>query len=156
MVPDAAHTSLVLECFCTIGDAIWSRSDAAIAAQCISDLEQKLGFIDATEVEGWSVIRTRNAYPIYDLDYAKQIAVIRAYINGFAGLSIVGRGGAFRYNNADHSIEMGLLLARRILGHDVDPLDVNTEPEYHEQVRGEPIAKGHYQLGGAAPSRSSA
>jgi hypothetical protein len=48
-------------------------------------------------------------------------------------ISIAGRGGTFRYNNADHSIETGLLVAQNLLGesHDVDA--VNTEQEYHEE-----------------------
>jgi protoporphyrinogen oxidase len=153
MVPDAAHTSLVLECFCTVGDAIWSRSDDEIAARCVADLEQKLGFIAKSEVVGWNVVRTRNAYPIYDLDYLANLGVIKAHLEAFPGLSIVGRGGAFRYNNADHSIEMGLLLARRILGYDVDPLDVNTEAEYHEEVRSDQIARDHYQVRATSTER---
>ena len=50
-----------------------------------------------------------------------------------ANISIAGRGGTFRYNNADHSIETGLLVAQNLLGdsHDVDA--VNTELEYHEE-----------------------
>ena len=46
----------------------------------------------------------------------------------------MGRGGSFRYNNSDHSIEMGLLLARRLLGDDVDYDSVNTESEYQEEI----------------------
>ncbi len=57
---------------------------------------------------------------------------------------MVGRGGAFRYNNADHSIEMGLLLGRRLLGHDMDHMAVNTEMEYHEEVRSATPQRDHY------------
>lgn len=146
MVPDDAHTSLVLECFCTVGDAIWSRSDDEVAERCVSDLADKLRFIERGEVEGWNVVRTRYAYPVYDLDYLQKIALIKSHLAGFEGLHIVGRGGAFRYNNADHSIEMGLLLGRRILGYDVDPLEVNTEAEYQEVVRSERIARDHYEI----------
>ena len=153
MVPDDDHTSLVLECFCTVGDAIWSRTDDEVAQRCVQDLVEKLKFIEPHEVEGWSVVRTRYAYPVYDLDYLDKIATIKAFLGGFEGLHIVGRGGAFRYNNADHSIEMGLLLGRRILGFNVDPLEVNTEPEYQEEVRSATIARDHYEI--KAPVRSS-
>ena len=47
MVPDDDHTSLVLECFCTVGDAIWSLSDDDVARRCVRDLTEKLGFIKA-------------------------------------------------------------------------------------------------------------
>jgi protoporphyrinogen oxidase len=145
MVPDNDHTSLVLECFCTAGDAIWNMSDEAIAKVCINDLAEKLRFVSASEVEGWTVVRTHHAYPVYDLRYAEKLATIKSFLDECSGLHIVGRGGTFRYNNADHSIEMGLLLGRRLLGYGVDHLDVNTEQEYHEEVLAAPVARDRYQ-----------
>ncbi|MHC5064737.1 MAG: hypothetical protein ACYTG5_12275, partial [Planctomycetota bacterium] len=50
------------------------------------------------------------------------------------GLHMVGRGGTFRYNNADHSVEMGQLLAKKLLGDDLDHMSVNTKEEYHEEI----------------------
>ena len=147
MVPDDDHTSLVLECFCTLGDAIWSLSDDDVARRCVTDLTEKLGFIKPDEVEGWSVVRTRFAYPVYDLEYSGKLAKIKEFLSGLDGLHIIGRGGTFRYNNADHSIEMGLLLARKILGYEVDHMGVNTEPEYQEIKRSDKIERDHYQLG---------
>lgn len=132
MVPDQSTTSLVLECFCTKDDHIWQMTDEEVGKRCIDDLERKLGFIDASEVIGFKVVRTLQAYPVYDLEYSANIQTIHEYLSGFEGLHIVGRGGTHRYNNADHSIEMGLLLGRKILGYDVEYMDVNTEPEYHE------------------------
>lgn len=132
MVPDQSTTSLVLECFCTKDDHIWKLTDEEVGRRCIEDLEKKLKFIDRSEVIDFSCIRTLQAYPVYDLQYADKIATINDFLRGFEGLHIVGRGGTHRYNNADHSIEMGLLLGRKILGYDVEYMDVNTEPEYHE------------------------
>ena len=132
MVPDQSTTSLVLECFCTKDDHIWQMSDDEVGRRCVEDLEKKLKFIDSSEVIDFSVVRSLQAYPVYDLEYAGKIEIINEYLSGFEGLHIVGRGGTHRYNNADHSIEMGLLLGRKILGYDVDHMDVNTEPEYHE------------------------
>jgi len=134
MVPDLDHTSLVLECFCTKGDKIWQMSDDEVAQRCVDDLIEKLKFIQAEEVEGWTVIRTLHTYPVYDMGYAPKIARIKEYLAAFEGVHIVGRGGTFRYNNADHSIEMGLLLGQKIRGFNVDPLGVNTEPEYQETI----------------------
>ena len=42
---------------------------------------------------------------------------------------------------------MGLLLARKILGYDVDHMGVNTEPEYHEIKQSDRIARDHYEVG---------
>jgi protoporphyrinogen oxidase len=142
MVADDNHTSLVLECFCTEGDHIWTMSDEAIERRCIQDLA-KLNFIEAREVEEVLVIRTRDAYPVYDLLYQKKISLIQDELRKYIGLHTVGRGGTFRYNNADHSIEMGLRLAGKLLGDEVDHLDVNVKKEYHEEIRVHPrkIAK---------------
>jgi protoporphyrinogen oxidase len=141
MVPDASRTSLVLECFCTVGDTIWSLSDEEIIARCVDDLVDKLGFISRSDVAGAFATRARHAYPAYDLDYKQNIDTVNAYLRGFPGLEIVGRGGAFRYNNADHSIEMGLILAQKLLGMDVDHTDVNIDPEYHEIVSTKPVRR---------------
>ncbi|TNC88408.1 MAG: FAD-dependent oxidoreductase [Alcanivorax sp.] len=136
MVPNEETTSLVLECFCTRGDNIWEMSDDDIARQCVKDLENKLGLVKPGEVVDWKVVRALQAYPVYDLDYAPKIELVKEYLNQFEGLYIVGRGGTHRYNNADHSIEMGLLLGRHLLGYEVDYLAVNTEPDYQEIVSG--------------------
>jgi protoporphyrinogen oxidase len=146
MVPDDDHTSLVLECFCTVGDRIWSLSDDQVAQRCVDDLVQKLHFISPDEVEGWNVIRTRFAYPVYDMEYGPRLALIKEFIAKLDGVHIVGRGGTFRYNNADHSIEMGLLLGRRILGHNIDHMAVNTEPEYQEEIRSDEIRRDHFKV----------
>ena len=142
MVPDDEHTSLVLECFCSPGDGIWNMTDDEIRDRCIRDLADKLGFIEKREVEGSVVVRTAQAYPIYDLQYGEKLATINAFLGKFEGLHMIGRGGTFRYNNADHSIEMGLLLGQKLLGHDVDYREINADQEYHE-IKHEKEARGN-------------
>ena len=150
MVPDDDHTSLVLECFCSRGDHIWEMSDEAIVERCLHDLVDKLGFFEEHETVGSSVVRTVQAYPVYDLQYKANIAKVQDYLQQHQGLYMVGRGGAFRYNNADHSIEMGLLLGRRLLGYDINHMAVNTEMEYHEEVRWATPQREHYNAPEAA------
>ena len=135
MVSSDDHTSLVLECFCSEGDHIWRMSDEEIGRHCVQDLCEKLNFIEEGEVEDVKVIRARFAYPVYDLLYQEKLSLIQSQLQNYVGLRTVGRTGTFRYNNADHSIEMGLILARRLLGEDVDHMLVNTEAEYHEEKR---------------------
>jgi protoporphyrinogen oxidase len=146
MVPDQSTTSLVLECFCTKDDHIWKMTDEEVGQRCVEDLQNKLKFIDSSEVIDFSCVRTLQAYPVYDLDYSDKIATINDFLEGFEGLHIVGRGGTHRYNNADHSIEMGLLLGRKILGYDVDYMGVNTEPEYHEIKTARGLNRDRYVL----------
>jgi protoporphyrinogen oxidase len=91
-----------------------------------------LHFIDANDVIGAFAVRSRDAYPRYDVQYAPSADRIKAHLRSFANLEIVGRGGTFRYNNTDHAIETGLLAARAILGEAVDTDSVNREQEYLE------------------------
>lgn len=156
MVPDEEHTSLVLECFCSRDDHIWQMSDEAIAERCIRDLADKLRFIDDDEVVGSQIVRTVQAYPVYDLDYAANIATVQDFLRRHAGLHMVGRGGTFRYNNADHSIEMGLLMGRRLLGEDIDHMLVNTESEYHEEIRSTAPERDRYRAKADASKESVA
>ncbi len=151
MVPDEEHTSLVLECFCERSDHIWEMSDDEIVERCVRDLVDILRFVEEHEVIGWQVVRTVQAYPVYDLQYKENMAAVQSYLQRHEGLHIVGRGGSFRYNNADHSIEMGLLLGRRLLGENIDYMLVNTEMEYHEEIRSATPERDHYRIDQEAP-----
>ncbi len=134
MVPPG-KTSLVIEVFCTYGDATWQKPDAEIVGMCVRALVDKLGFIEEREVLGSFAIRARQAYPVYALGYAEPLRALKDYVRGFENLEIIGRGGTFRYNNADHSIETGLLAGQNLLGarHDIDL--VNAAEEYLEEKR---------------------
>lgn len=127
------RTSLCTEWFCTYGDAVWKTSDEEIIERTIEHLSDDLELIERDEVIGGFTIRARHAYPVYTLDYAERVDAIKEYLETHADhISIAGRGGTFRYNNADHSIETGLLVAKNLLGEDHDVEAVNTEAEYHE------------------------
>ena len=82
---------------------------------------------------GGVVFRARNAYPIYSLDYREHLKTVKAHVSRLHNLQIIGRGGSFRYNNSDHSIEMGMLAARNVLGGRYDLDEVNSEGEYLEE-----------------------
>jgi hypothetical protein len=59
--------------------------------------------------------RQTNVYPVYDLAYATHLQAIKSYLDSFENLRVIGRPGRFKYNNQDHSLEMGILAARSIL-----------------------------------------
>lgn len=127
-------TSICAEWFCTKGDEIWRMTDAEIVERSVAHLADDLGFIDRSEVIEGFVLRARDAYPVYTLDYAQKIDTIKSHLSRHSErISIAGRGGTFRYNNADHSIEMGLLVARNLLGEAQDVDAVNLEMQYHEE-----------------------
>lgn len=135
MVPDDAHTSVVAEYFCSFGDAIWSMTDEQLVQRTVHHLVNDLGFIDPDEVIDGFTVRAPRAYPAYVIGYAEPLEVVKAFVQSFDNLQIIGRYGTFRYNNTDHSIETGLLAAKNIMGerHDLD--QVNADADYHEIKR---------------------
>ena len=121
----AGKTSLVLEVFCEADDATWRRSEADLCDLVVDDLTRRLHFIEPGDVLGGFAVRSRDAYPRYTLGYREVVDAIKAQLSTFRNLSLVGRGGTFRYHNSDHAIETGLLAARKALGEAVDVDMVN-------------------------------
>jgi hypothetical protein len=62
------------------------------------------------------------------------MTIIIDYLKGIKGLIPIGRYGAFKYNNQDHSILMGLLAAQNIIENkNIDLWKINTDIEYQEE-----------------------
>jgi protoporphyrinogen oxidase len=133
-------TSLVLEVFCEADDDTWRRSDAEQCSVAIDDLTRVLHFIEPADVIDAFAIRSRDAYPRYSLGYRQAVDAIKRELGTYHNLSLVGRGGTFRYNNSDHAIETGLLAARKALGEVVDLEDVNSDSAYLEAGRAPALA----------------
>ena len=67
------------------------------------------------------------------LGIPKGVQPVQDFVSSIEGLAAIGRYGAFKYNNQDHSILMGLLAAENI--HDGAKHDlwmINTDYEYQE------------------------
>ncbi len=149
MVADSGRTCLGLEYFCFEGDGLWTMTDSDLVALAAGELEQ-LGLCRREEVVDGTVVRMRKAYPVYDEGYQDRVATVREWIErDLPNLHLCGRNGMHKYNNQDHSMMTALLVARRIAGvSDLDPWKVNTDAEYHEEVREGPDAAGR-----GAPAR---
>ncbi len=133
MVPDPERNCLGLEYFCTEGDAMWTMPDAELVALASRDLE-RVGVVRPAEIEDGTVVRARQAYPVYDSRYETHVGVIRQYLeHGFPNFQVVGRNGMHKYNNQDHSMMTALLAARNVLGGRFDVWNVNTDAEYYEE-----------------------
>jgi len=131
MVPDARRTSLGMEYFCSVGDAIWSRTDAELLDLAAREL-QTLGLAPGARVEDGCVIRQEKAYPVYDASYRTHVETIRGYLSRFENLQTIGRNGTHRYNNQDHAMMAGRLAARNVLGERHDVWSVNGEASHLE------------------------
>jgi protoporphyrinogen oxidase len=135
MVPDPAQTALGLEYFCTIGDGLWETPDDELIALGTREIA-KIGLARADEIIDGTIVRMPKAYPVYDEAYKEHVAIVRHWLDAnVKNLQLVGRNGMHKYNNQDHSMMTALLAARNLLGEDWDPWKVNTDAEYHEEVR---------------------
>lgn len=129
-------TILALEFWCNAGDPIWREEDSQLIHRAICELKTTGLHQDKDVIEG-KVVRLPRCYPVYRTGYKNHLNVLINYLSGFKGLSPIGRYGAFKYNNQDHSIHMGILAAENLLdnaGHDL--WSVNTDYDtYHEACR---------------------
>lgn len=143
MVPDQTKTCLGMEYFCNEGDPLWQMSDSKLI-ELASHEVKALGLVDPeVAIEDGTVIRQYKAYPVYDDEYRRHVAIIQEYIERFENLQTVGRNGMHRYNNSDHSALTGLLAAKNILGEKHNLWKVNVERSYHEEFTDSKNAYSH-------------
>lgn len=137
MIPDPSLTCYGLEYFCFEGDGLWESTDEALTERALSELEA-LGLARRSDYVDACVVRQKKAYPVYDDLYASNVQIIRdALSEAHAGLHLVGRNGMHKYNNQDHAMMTGLLVAENIIAGTAvhDPWRVNEDAEYHEEQR---------------------
>jgi protoporphyrinogen oxidase len=135
MIPEGStSTSLGLEYFCTEDDDLWQENDADLLLRGQRELKQ-IGLLHDEAVVDGTVYRVHKAYPVYDEEYKKHVAIIRMYLaEHMTNLQVVGRNGMHRYNNQDHAMMTGLLAARNISsGDNFDVWKVNVDSAYLEE-----------------------
>jgi protoporphyrinogen oxidase len=131
---DDPHTILSLELWCNPGDEKWQQADEVHIEKAIRDL-RATGLIRQAQISASCVVRVPNCYPIYDLGYKDHTQVVIDHLLKLPQLHVIGRAGAFKYNNQDHSLLMGILAAENIaLGRKNDLWNVNTDDHYQEEA----------------------
>jgi protoporphyrinogen oxidase len=151
MVPDPSMNCYGLEYFCFEGDGLWTSSDEALIDQAKRELE-KIGLAKAADVVDGCVVRQVKAYPVYDDDYAKNVATVKDELEAkYPTLHLVGRNGMHKYNNQDHAMMTAMLCVQNILAERkiYDLWQVNQDAEYHESG-----TAGHQKTNGATGLRA--
>jgi protoporphyrinogen oxidase len=134
MVPDPDKACYGLEYFCFEHDGLWDSSDAELIELAKKELFQ-IGLAQEGDVLDGTVVRQKKAYPVYDDDYAKNVATIRDELEArYPNLHLVGRNGMHKYNNQDHAMMTAMLCVENILADTklYDLWQVNGDAEYHE------------------------
>ena len=140
MVPDPSASCYGMEYFCFENDGMWCLSDEKLIEMAKGEMET-LGLAKSADYVDGSVVRQPKAYPVYDADYALNVAAVRVELERtLPTLHLVGRNGMHKYNNQDHSMMTALLCVKNIIaGQKVyDLWQVNEDAEYHEDERRSP------------------
>jgi len=127
-------TCLGLEYFVNENDNYWNMSDEDLISLAKDELT-KLNLVDVSKIKKGYVVRMPKAYPVYDLNYKKNIEIIKNWLEEeHKSIFPIGRNGMHRYNNQDHSMMAGVLTIRNILLNQKNKIwEINVDDEYHEE-----------------------
>ncbi len=149
LLPNRNQTPLCCEYWCNFDQPMWQQPEAELLAQAELELRQ-IGLLHDEKVSAGFVVRLPRTYPIYAGNYKTALAEIQGYLKQFQNLQLVGRYGAFKYNNQDHSLLMGVLAAENVsMPGKHDLWSVNSDTEYHEE------ANANATTTAAKPARAS-
>lgn len=124
---------LCLEYWCNFEDAMWDMPESELIELAKKEIKQTGLIGDAPIMDGY-VFKIPRCYPVYFSGYKKQLKPVEDYLTSIEGLQVIGRYGAYKYNNQDHSILMGLLAAENVLKQKNNNLwEVNTDYEDYQE-----------------------
>ncbi|MBW8883689.1 MAG: FAD-dependent oxidoreductase [Planctomycetia bacterium] len=131
---DKRTTILALEYWSYATDALWTESDQQMIERAKVEM-QATGLLRGAQVLDSHVVRIPRCYPVYARGYKVHVQKIAAYLRNFRGLTAIGRYGAFKYNNQDHSILMGILAADNLLENKAHDLwSINADAESYQEA----------------------
>ena len=124
---------LCLEYWCFDEDDMWKASEEEISNLAKEEI-RKINLIPkSSNILNSKMVHVPKCYPVYETGYQAKVDVISNYLDSINNMLVIGRYGAFKYNNQDHSILMGILAAKKINNEEnVDLWEINTDTEYQE------------------------
>lgn len=115
MVPDAGHSSLVVEFFANRGDWFWNVP-AQDLLEIVINTGRRLGLLSGTKIGAIDKVNVPGAYPVWQVGYRRPLDIILDYLDRFCNLSLIGRNGRFYYCTIDESLISGFTAAANFLG----------------------------------------
>jgi protoporphyrinogen oxidase len=108
------RSSFSLEIPCFVGDERWTAPDSELFAEAMKGIEET-GILRRDEVESYSIVRTPNAYPLFEIESQRQSeAVLAHFRQQHPRVHFTGRQARFSYINIDHCMRFAGELATRI------------------------------------------
>jgi len=107
-------SSIMAEITSNAGDGIWELPDDELIERVIGEVEG-IGFVDRKSIVYKRVARFTYGYPVYDLEYRKNVTAMRDAVAA-TGLRLLGRFAQFDYINSDVCVERALAMAAELQG----------------------------------------
>jgi protoporphyrinogen oxidase len=112
----AKGTVLCLEYWCSDDSADWQRTEEQWIALAQKELLASQIASDYGKILDCKAIKVPRSYPVFKKGFQKNVEIIRKYLQqAHPEIYSIGRYGAFKYNNQDHSLLMGLRAAEFIV-----------------------------------------
>lgn len=128
-------TILCMEFWSFDHEELWGYSDEQLSELAAKEIRTLNLIQSSSKILNTSVMRIPKCYPVYETGYMENLQPVIDYLKGFKNLYPIGRYGSFKYNNQDHSILMGILIARQIdTGRDQNLWSINTDSDYQEET----------------------
>jgi protoporphyrinogen oxidase len=99
------RTVLCGELPCTVGDDVWTASDAQLA-EMVSESLVRCGLPITVPVTQVVTKRLAAAYPIYQRGYEPHFERLDGWLAGLDGILTFGRQGLFAHDNTHHTLAM--------------------------------------------------
>lgn len=126
-------TIVVAEYWAYEEDDIWNENDQELIELAKKELKAT-GLIKDLEISDGHIVKIPKCYPVYATGYKIPLKIVESHLTQIEGLSVIGRYGAFKYNNQDHSILMGILAAENISENKKNNLwEINTDYEDYQE-----------------------
>ena len=107
-------TMLTFELCCGYGDEFWTASEEKLRAMALEDI-RRIGLLDGLKVEKSMITRAKDAYPIYDLPFEKNLDLVLSGLARIKNLFSAGRQGLFLNSDIHDSMESGRAAGRDLL-----------------------------------------
>jgi protoporphyrinogen oxidase len=128
-------TIVCLEFWTNSNESLWKKSETELGELAREEM-LNTGLMGNGKILNYFIYKIPRSYPVYNAGYKENLNVIINHLKSLSGLTPIGRYGAFKYNNQDHSILMGLLVADNLINNRKHDLwQVNTDDEYQEEAK---------------------
>lgn len=106
-------TVLCVEVTCNENDEIWNSDENTVYTKIIEGLKD-VHILNDEHIEEYFVKRLTHAYPVYDVDYRKNLDIVLNYLDTIEYVYPIGRQGIFNYCGMADAMDMGFTVAALI------------------------------------------